>query len=246
MSKDHELADTEQVADVPQYSKAQFGQVDDLDLDLDIVSFAETLDKHDNSHREQEHELEVSAPDFAHDDTEDELKNNDSIEFDLSAFDLDTKKTEPSVKKVVPADDVETYAFDFDTKPAETKPAAKVVLNKAADDTIDFHDLNMESAGDKTAEHDKKSLANDFDFDFNFDFDNSLFSGEAKETEQTDSFQLTDLTDDTDELETKLDLAKAYVDMGDIGAAKDIANEILLKGSEDLKKSAQLLLDELE
>ena len=49
-----------------------------------------------------------------------------------------------------------------------------------------------------------------------------------------------------DELETKLDLAKAYVDMGDADAAKDIAKEVLEQGTVEQKKIAKALLDELD
>ena len=49
-----------------------------------------------------------------------------------------------------------------------------------------------------------------------------------------------------DELETKLDLAKAYIDMSDTDAAKDMACEVLEKGSAEQKKVAQALLNNLE
>ena len=48
-----------------------------------------------------------------------------------------------------------------------------------------------------------------------------------------------------DELETKIDLAKAYVDMGDSDAAKNIAEEVLEKGNEEQKKAAQDIIDQL-
>jgi pilus assembly protein FimV len=41
-------------------------------------------------------------------------------------------------------------------------------------------------------------------------------------------------------------LAKAYVDMGDADAAKDIAKEVLDQGTVEQKKAAQALLDELD
>ncbi|MCX7103225.1 MAG: hypothetical protein NTX38_17525 [Methylobacter sp.] len=91
---------------------------------------------------------------------------------------------------------------------------------------------------DKTAEavdfSGDKSL--DMGDDFNFDFDMSKISSNA--------FGVSDLTD-MDELETKLDLAKAYVDMGDSVAAIDLAREVLEQGTDDQKKAAQALLDEL-
>jgi len=56
---------------------------------------------------------------------------------------------------------------------------------------------------------------------------------------------VSDLTD-MDEFETKIDLARAYIDMGDSDAAKDIAKEVLDKGSPEQKKIAQSILDELK
>jgi len=56
---------------------------------------------------------------------------------------------------------------------------------------------------------------------------------------------VSDLTD-MDELETKMDLAKAYVDMGDPEAAKAIAEEVLEKGSQEQKQAAQAIIDQLQ
>ncbi len=61
---------------------------------------------------------------------------------------------------------------------------------------------------------------------------------------QHEGVAVSDLTD-MDELETKLDLAKAYIDMGDVGAAKVIAKEVFEKGAAEQKKIALSLLDEL-
>ncbi len=48
-----------------------------------------------------------------------------------------------------------------------------------------------------------------------------------------------------DEFETKLDLAKAYIDMGDEGAAKLIVEEVLENGNEQQQETAKTLLEEL-
>ncbi len=57
--------------------------------------------------------------------------------------------------------------------------------------------------------------------------------------------QAKDLTK-MDELETKIDLAKAYIDMGDDDAAKNIAQEVLDKGNEVQKQSAEEVLRKLK
>ncbi|GAA3911088.1 FimV/HubP family polar landmark protein [Litoribacillus peritrichatus] len=49
----------------------------------------------------------------------------------------------------------------------------------------------------------------------------------------------------TDEVATKLDLARAYVDMGDVDGARDILEEVVLEGSEEQKSEAGDLLNSL-
>ncbi len=51
--------------------------------------------------------------------------------------------------------------------------------------------------------------------------------------------------DEVDEAETKLDLAAAYVDMGDPDGAKNILNEVLEEGNDEQKSRAQDLLNNL-
>lgn len=64
-----------------------------------------------------------------------------------------------------------------------------------------------------------------------------------------------DLTDDEDEdlnfltqsdqVATKLDLARAYIDMGDIDGAREILDEVVEEGESSQKEEAQALLDQL-
>ena len=64
-----------------------------------------------------------------------------------------------------------------------------------------------------------------------------------KEQSMDDDF---DSLTDMDEVETKLDLAKAYVDMEDSGAAQDILREIFEQGSEEQKTEDQDLMEKLQ
>ncbi len=50
---------------------------------------------------------------------------------------------------------------------------------------------------------------------------------------------------DSNALSTKLDLARAYLDMGDDDGARQILDEVVAEGSEDLKAEAQALLDRI-
>jgi pilus assembly protein FimV len=48
-----------------------------------------------------------------------------------------------------------------------------------------------------------------------------------------------------DPVQTKIDLAKAYVDMGDVEGAREILQEALGEGNPDQQKQAQALLGNL-
>lgn len=51
---------------------------------------------------------------------------------------------------------------------------------------------------------------------------------------------------DADEVATKLDLAQAYIDMGDVDGARDILLEVVKEGSDEQKSEATALLDTLD
>jgi len=54
-----------------------------------------------------------------------------------------------------------------------------------------------------------------------------------------------DFLSGTDEAATKLDLAQAYIDMGDSDGARDILNEVVSEGSAEQKSEAREMLSRL-
>ncbi len=54
-----------------------------------------------------------------------------------------------------------------------------------------------------------------------------------------------DFLSGTDEAATKLDLAQAYIDMGDSDGARDILNEVVSEGSAEQKSEAEEMLSRL-
>lgn len=182
-------------------------------------------------------------------------QDNETIDFDLGPYPEATQKTEtvtsPSLDTHTFSSDtstqledsgdnaeVESYEFDFNMdKPEPTKPVKpeppqdKETWN--ANQTIDF-------AIDDVASTD---TFGDDTIDFSFDLELAQLDSD-KQTSKDQGFMVSDLTD-MDELETKLDLAKAYIDMGDADAAKEIIEQVLEHGSPEQKKTAQELMDEL-
>lgn len=67
--------------------------------------------------------------------------------------------------------------------------------------------------------------------------------GAAKTEKEKDEY---DFLGGNDSIPTKLDLARAYIDMGDHKAAKSALNEVMAKGNAEQKKEAQDLLSKIQ
>lgn len=76
--------------------------------------------------------------------------------------------------------------------------------------------------------------------EFDFDFDLSPGSQRAQDNNST-----TDDWTTADDQESKIDLARAYFDMGDVDMAKEMANQVLKNGNKDQQNLAKILLDEI-
>ncbi len=207
---------------------------------VDLASSPEVIDPLESEKNDLDVVFSMSSDGEESDDISSAIQE-DVIDFDLSSFSIVEENTgeisEDSSYSNAPLDlakkvtagkeeqEFESYEFDFSSSNAETIDI----------DSLDFSDLeNVDKTAEAVDFSGDKSL--DMGDDFNFDFDMSKISSNA--------FGVSDLTD-MDELETKLDLAKAYVDMGDSVAAIDLAREVLEQGTDDQKKAAQALLDEL-
>ncbi len=178
----------------------------------------------------------------------------EDIDFDFSSFSMDSKEpdemtelqasdTSPDVSSKInlvnKEQEFESYEFDFSVPPAEKTGIND--LDFSALENVDNMHQDIDFSADRSLE-----LNDDLDGDFDFNFDLDLpVTKSSQDSGQHDEFSVSDLTD-MDELETKLDLAKAYVDMGDADAAKDLAREVLEHGTVEQQKIAQALLDELD
>lgn len=208
--------------------------VDAEDLDFGLVSFDElpVKDKTPAFDKGKDSDLDYDLTSF---DVEGDIfdvedHNNQDIDFDLGSFEKELVKA-AGADKSEPAsliDDLETFDFNFDAITTEKTPAVKTSLNTSEQKITPAKELSLDD-----------SLSFDSD-----DFDFSYSANKADKSDKVEEFAVSDLTD-MDELETKLDLAKAYIDMGDIGAARDIASEVLTKGTDAQKVAAKELLDDL-
>ena len=174
----------------------------------------------------------------------DEQQNNKSIDFDLSTIAVKTEKSSDtlgSVASKVQEHEFESFDFDFGSNETEAKEVVEIATigEKSTFESQQLNDVFSDDSLDVD-----NSFANDT-LDNDFYFDQPISELDEEDFDQQDGLEFFDLTD-MDELETKLDLAKAYIDMNDSDAAKDMAFEVLEKGTSEQKKTAQALLDDLK
>jgi pilus assembly protein FimV len=68
---------------------------------------------------------------------------------------------------------------------------------------------------------------------------------QRNDDEQDEILDRMNLLSDADEIETKLDLARAYIEMEDTEGARDILTEITSEGSDTQREEARKLLESL-
>lgn len=182
------------------------------------------------------------SPEAAADDMDFNLDLGESTDSVDMAFNLDTGG-EASAEE--PAADLD---FNLDMSSSETTKAAEAPSD---DGGLDFN-LDMEATEKATAD-DSGGL--DFDLDIGggedtaaagLDFDTGSADDEISLDLNLDASDTADADiGGGDEVGTKLDLAKAYIDMGDPEGARSILDEVMDEGSSTQKEEAQSLLGQI-
>lgn len=226
--------------------------LDDLDLDLGVTEDGEIteleLDDLDLSDAlgESGEQLEVAVEDFTSEleSSPDALQGGEALE-ELSEALVDVDVADELgdlAEEAIELTDDSADVFDLDT----------------AMDDLDLDALDKEMADLDAGSVDNVAdlLLLDSDDDDVFDaalLDTSNASievddlptpEEAAAVEDSDDEDL-DFLADSDEAATKLDLARAYVDMGDVDGAKDILSEVLQEGNEAQQADAESLLERI-
>jgi len=245
-------------------AKANFDIAADDDLaDLDsMIEFDADLAelKLDGSHQQTNDnglDFDLSAFDFvesaAAPDKAKAATDIESIDFDLSTLSLESSKpaspqTEP--QKTSANETIDDFDFNFDLPEAKPHGQAAASHNPGIEslEHFDFPDFatlakEIEAQPSPSASKTGAIVADNDDFNFDFNFETPDSRPKTGNDDVLD-FGVSDLTD-MDEFETKIDLAKAYIDMGDTETARKIAEEIVEKGNNEQKQAAQLLIDDI-
>lgn len=225
-------------------SEDDFGSLDLDDSMLEESTPATDSPDHATSDDEELPSLEDDESALA---TDDEGKIDESFLDDLDA-ELDKVANEPEGDTLSPESD-ELDELELDVSDDDLALMDEV----SGDDGATTPDLDEELGLEDSLLEDNVSTDSD---DLDADVDDlevpELTPAEAEKTATPAATELDESAIDdeddfdflagTDEAATKLDLARAYIEMGDADGARDILEEVAIEGSEEQKTEAQELL----
>ncbi|MEL7558618.1 FimV/HubP family polar landmark protein [Stutzerimonas chloritidismutans] len=201
-----------------------------------------------------------AADDFSFDLDEPATSSNVSLDDELAGFSLDLD--EPS-SSPTPDDDLMLGLAD-ETKPASSESVDEFDFGLADPeqprDMPDEFDLSLDDEpvtepAPETFSSELEVVGSELE-DLSRDFNEPLDQSPAMETGAVDPTEPVastpealdddfDFFADTDETTTKLDLARAYIDMGDAEGARDILDEVMSEGSDNQQQEAREMLAKL-
>lgn len=190
-----------------------------------------------------------SAEAFSFELDEPAASNDVSLEDELADFSLDLDDEKPAASAsaglqldeesaTASADSLEDTGFEFDLPSETNEPEAALAdefdlslgEEEVAEPQADSFSSQLEAV-----ETELDELSRDLDTPVPTSADDSL-------DEMDEDF---DFLSDTDETTTKLDLARAYIDMGDAEGARDILDEVISEGSDVQQQEAREMLAKL-
>lgn len=208
------------------------GGDDDQDLDdpLELDGLDDGADQPgDGDHQNPFADLDLEELDVA---------LNDVAEPDTPASRFEGENDESALEASLTEDDLDFSLDDLELDPPPTAP----VEPSASEPSADLEDLDFYSSEPATEE---ESPTHDEPLEPSWDAPESAGDGD-EEDESFASDEDFDFLGETNENATKLDLARAYIDMGDAEGARDILNEVLSEGSEEQQGEAKELLARLD
>jgi len=188
-----------------------------------MLDLGETTPDVDNTDSDAESTLEL----------DDALDLEGSQELELDSLELDN------------VDDIDTSLEQDDSDDSEI--SLELDDSDASEISLELDDSDASEISLELDDSDASEISLELD-----DSDAALDTAEVdSEEDDLDLFDnevdFDDLDDDFPELDavgTKLDLAKAYIDMGDMESASSILNEVIDEGDDEQKSQAQSLLEQ--
>ncbi|GGK82716.1 FimV/HubP family polar landmark protein [Amphritea balenae] len=188
-------------------------------------------------------DLEDLINDSGSDDDDFETGDSDLDELLAGVADSDIEEIAGSELEVELAAEVEEAAV---ADSSELHPELEELLESAVADDVVLEEQDLSADVDDL----EASINHDLDAELDSELEELLggagnddLSLESIDDSDDEAFDSLNLLEGADEVETKLDLARAYIDMEDVDGAKDILDEILKEGSDAQQQEANTLLE---
>lgn len=246
--------DSEEKDEVDDISVINFDVSDDLDLgaesnELEDVSLDFDMDEADDLSAENDFDLDTAEDNFestaviSAPTDESATASQPEADFNLGTDDTSSMDAQSATEES------EDILFDLD----ESAQEAGLDSFDLGDDSPVDSDLDL--ALDDSSDSEEESLSFDMDLSSeNEDARTGTFApGDFDNPDETvipDEVDINDigdlmLPDDVDEVSTKLDLARAFIDMGDAEGARGSLDEVLAEGTDEQKAEATQLLEKI-
>lgn len=169
---------------------------------------------------------------------------DDDFSFDLDdELSLDTDSAKPTETLAGADQQANEDEFSFDLDDDLTLESTDELSKTTATDTPSLAEPETASEpGAETPVADPSDSLDDSFVDIKLDEDDALDDLDSLEDDMSDDLGL---LGNSDEVATKLDLARAYIDMGDAEGAREMLEEVLSEGNEEQKQDATELLSRL-
>lgn len=248
------------------------GELSDMDLGGLGSDDTDNFALNDDGMDELDQELAASSLDEpesldlggSEETAEEEVEDIDdgfSLDFEMADLGLDETSAEISLEEtevVASAMEPEEVSFDLpddadlEMDLGDLSAELETETDDSSDDiSLDMGDIDLggiDLAADDTDDI-SLDMSDDLSEDIGFDLGDVDLSADDDATvirstpeEDDESIDISTLPDDLDEVNTKLDLAKAYIDMGDSDGAASILREVVEEGAGAQKQEAEGLL----
>ncbi|GAA5316823.1 MAG: hypothetical protein AseanaTS_20270 [Candidatus Pelagadaptatus aseana] len=218
--------------DISSDLESDLSDIEELSVESDTES--DDIASFDSEQLASESDLSaVEGVDLAAEDLD---LGDDSLGLDMSAVD-ESSDIEAEGVELDQTDDVELdLAADIQSEDGEPETAES--LGESADDAS-ATETDLAETEDEVFSQALSDLPDASDLDFSAE---NLAAGTDGLVAEDELEAELDFLSETDEVSTKLDLARAYIDMGDKEGAKDILDEVVQDGNDEQKQQAEELL----
>jgi len=201
--------------------------IDDVEPDIDISDDDLEIEIESDNENEMVHTIAFSSLSGSEVETAEELSEDDEIKLDLDLADIEVADID------LPLDDSEDVSIELESLEEEIDLD---ISSDNADEIESELEPDLEIDLDSVAEFTEELVIPDIDLGITDDDEDITDIGNIEGLM---------LPDDVDEVATKLDLAKAFHDMGDSEGARSSLEEVLIDGNDEQKAEAEALLKEM-